>query len=76
MSTKELIEAIADEFPQVDTAQIADDTILLDLLGWSSLNILIVRAMVQTTFGAKLTDLEIKEAITIKGLTEKINARL
>jgi acyl carrier protein len=76
MSSEQLIEALAEEFPQVDIAEVKDDTILLDLLGWSSLNILIVRAMVQTHFGAKLTDTEIKEALTIKGLTALINQRL
>ena len=73
MSNEELIAAIKDEFPQLDPKQVHADSVLLDLLGWSSLNLAIVRAKIIDEFGVELTDDEIKGASDIKTLASLIS---
>ncbi len=65
---EKLITAIREEFNELNTATLTPDTELRELLGWSSLNLVILRAKILTEFGVKLSDQQIKSCTTIKDL--------
>ncbi|HRG88529.1 MAG TPA: acyl carrier protein [Chitinophagales bacterium] len=65
---EKLITAIREEFNELNTTTLTPDTELRELLGWSSLNLVILRAKILTEFGVKLSDQQIKSCITIKDL--------
>ena len=63
-----LTNALSEEFAEIKVGRIQADSNLMELLGWSSLNIVIVRAKVQDTFGVKLSDQQIKSCKTVADL--------
>jgi acyl carrier protein len=63
-----LISALSEEFSEIKVGRIHAESELMELLGWSSLNIVIVRAKVQETFGVKLSDQQIKSCKTVADL--------
>lgn len=65
---EKLIAAIRDEFNELNTTPVTADTELRELLGWSSLNLVIIRAKIMTEFGVKLSDQQIKSCTTVKDL--------
>jgi acyl carrier protein len=69
-----LIAALSEEFTQIKVGQILPESVLMELLGWSSLNIVIVRAKVQETFGVKLSDQQIKSCKTVADLYSLISS--
>ncbi len=69
-----LINALREEFAEIKVGLIVADSDLLELLGWSSLNIVIVRAKVQETFGVKLSDQQIKSCKTVADLYSLITS--
>jgi len=72
---KQLINAILEEFNNLDPQKLTIQSNLLDVLGWSSLNILIVRAKVKEEFNIDLDDEEIKKCISLADLLKKINSK-
>ena len=71
----ELIAAIYEEFADLKPGIIKEDTSLMELLGWSSLNLVIIRAKIQDNFGVKLSDQQIKSCITVDDLNKLISSK-
>jgi len=71
----QLIEAILEEFNSLNPKNLTINSNLLDVLGWSSLNILIVRAKIKEEFNIDLSDEEIKKCTSLNDLLKKINSK-
>ncbi len=71
---QELIDALAEEFPNVDSDALTATSVLRDELGLSSLDVLIVRAKIEDAFGVKVSDADIITSVTIADLVLRINA--
>lgn len=70
----ELIEALCEEFQNIDPAALSGASILKDELGLSSLDVVIVRAKIQDSFGVILTDEDVISSATLNELVNRINA--
>jgi len=69
-----LITALSEEFAEIKVGRILPESELMELLGWSSLNIVIVRAKIQETFDIKLSDQQIKSCKTVADLHSLISS--
>jgi acyl carrier protein len=66
------IENFANILDDTDSTMISADTIFRDLDEWDSLTALSLIAMVDEEYSAKLTGEDIKTAVTLKDIFEKI----
>ena len=74
MRIEDFQKHLAEEFISVEAEKFSPDANLMDVLGWSSLNILLVRAKIKAQYNVDLNDADIKRAKTIRDLfaiTEK-----
>ena len=68
MKVENFIISLIEEFPQVDDSNIKPEDSLFDTFGWSSLNILLIRAKILDEYEVKLSDKQIKQSNTIQEL--------
>ncbi len=72
---EKLIAAIREEFNELSSTPILADTELQSLLGWSSLNLVVLRAKIQNDFGVKLSDQQLKSCRTVADLQQLITEK-
>jgi acyl carrier protein len=75
MDIQELIKCIEEEFDEIETGSLSDDSSIRDLDGWSSMHALILIALVDNHFDVLLTGEELKNSLTIQDLHEVISKR-
>lgn len=68
MEIQEFIENLADQFDDVDIAELSVSTNFQDLDEWSSLTALGIIAMAKTEYGKTITGREIRNCKTIEDL--------
>ncbi|MCB9365503.1 MAG: acyl carrier protein [Flavobacteriales bacterium] len=72
MKVENFIKTLIEEFPQIDDSNIKAADNLFDTFGWSSLNILLIRAKIIDEYGVDLSDDKIKSCTTIQDLHNEI----
>lgn len=76
MKIEALIEILVEEFPHIDQVKITADSNLFETFGWSSLNILLIRAKIIDEYGVDLSDDKIKTCVTIQDLYNEIKGNV
>ena len=75
MELKEFIENFANQFEDTDFSEFNKDTEFQELEEWSSLTALDIIALVRTTYGKKITALDIRSCRTVGELFDLISKR-
>ncbi len=68
MDINDFIKHFAEQFDDTDPAEIQADTSFHDLDEWSSLTAMGVIAFIRTTYGKKVTGMEIRDCKTVAEL--------
>lgn len=69
------VERFSKEFVEVGEDDIKPDTVFRNLEEWSSMQALIIIAMIDEEYGVTLTAEDMKEADTVKDIFNKIQSR-
>ena len=75
-SLNEFVELFAEQFDDTDASEIKAETVFHDLDEWSSLIGLSVIAMVDEEFEVALKGADVKNAVTVEDLYNKVIAKL
>ena len=75
MDIKEFINNFAEQFDETDINEFSSDTEFKQLEEWSSLHALSIIAMVDESYGVKVTGEDIRNSQTIKDIYEIIKSR-
>lgn len=75
-SLNEFVELFAEQFDDTDASEIKAETVFHDLDEWSSLIGLSVIAMVDEEFEVALKGDDVKNAVTVEDLYNKVIAKL
>ena len=73
---EEFVSRFAQEFIEVDTNDITKDTDFKSLEEWSSMQALIIIAMIDEEYNVTLNAEDIKQANTIRDLYDIVSSRL
>lgn len=73
ITEQDLIEALCEEFQNLNPSSLNGDSILKDELGLSSLDLVIVRAKIQDSFDTILSDEQVISSPRLKDLLDLIN---
>lgn len=76
MDIKSFIENFAEQFEETDASEITPTTEFKSLEEWSSLTALSVIAMVDEEYDVTLKGDDIREAVTVEDLYNKVTAKL
>ena len=72
---KEFIENLAEQFDDVELAELKEDTQFKELEDWSSLTVMGIIAMAKTIYGKKITGREVRSCDTVKDLYQLITSK-
>lgn len=72
MVIEEFILKLKEEFPHINEINIKPSSNLFETFGWSSLNLLLIRAKIIDEYGINLSDHIIKSCTTIQDLYNEI----
>lgn len=75
MESKEFVEKFANQFDDTDITEFSIDTKFRELDEWSSMTSLMIIAMVNESYGVKLTGDDIKESTTIEDIFNIVKSR-
>lgn len=75
MESKEFVEKFANQFDDTDITEFSIDTKFRELDEWSSMTSLMIIAMVNESYGVKLTGDDIKDSTTIEDIYNIVKSR-
>lgn len=75
MTVEEFIEKVEAEFPDLESGQLTPDVPFRDVLNWSSINALILIAMIITEYDVIITADDLKASNTLRELFEILKER-
>ena len=75
MELKEFIENFADQFDDIDPAEIKAETVFKELDDWSSLVALSVIAMVDEEYDITIKGEDIRNSVTVEDLFNAVKAK-
>lgn len=71
----DFIEKFSQEFAEVKPGEIKADTVFRSLDEWSSMQALIIIAMIDEQYGVTLTAEDMKEVTTVQDIFNKVQSR-
>lgn len=75
MQLQEFIDRFAQEFAEVEPGQITSETVFRDLDEWSSMQALIIIAMIDEEFGVTLSAEDMRNSKTVGDIYTKVSSR-
>lgn len=76
ISIKEFIEKLEEEFDDVESGSLTNDTNYREIENWGSMHALIIIALVDTEWDVSLNGSDLKSTNTIQELYDKVVAKL
>lgn len=75
MQLQDFLDRFSQEFTEVEPGRITAETVFRDLDEWSSMQALIIIAMIDEEFGVTLSAEDMREAKTVGDIFTKVSSR-
>lgn len=75
MDKDQFLQAFAEQFDETDLSVFTPSTKFKELDEWSSMVALMIIAMVDENYNKKITGADLREAVTIEDLFNRVNAK-
>jgi len=76
MTIEEFIEKVEAEFPDLEPGKLLPDSLYREVLNWSSINALILIALVATEYDVIITADDLRSTVTLKELFDIVKERI